>query len=534
MLRELEADDDNPYSQSTQSVHGHPSSFVPSMTSNNPSLSPANTPNDMPTMTLLYQPSQQLFQSSFQYNYTQSNRDSDVLPMLPTEEATQVHSTQKQYSFESDDKAITAEESTNKIHEDNTNKNEQHTSNKRTSPSDVDCDCIPPSSTANKQSSSSTSTSSNRDSDSESDNSSIASNDDKSIGEVTNKVHYNEIVSESDWYNALQEEPATASNKNTVCKNYPELWQVVGNYTECWSKNGWSRASDKKKKSHFKTMVVKHIVKKRHSENKNDHRDIYEMLTKENKKKNGKNAIMIYDKEAFERFATENWKLEADKNQNLPKDHINDTIRLFSIAAKSEYREKLMSLVRGKAMCREQMDGPTDYKTEIFEEFAEDFNDATEVFDKPQKSSGLSSIDLLNPNDSERISIERNAKFLYELWKKRMYEYKVGVKKWCSDTGGGSGDPLNFHNWDDLSVSDFANYGGGSGRAVRKEWMSYILLLDMKTEYAFSSSFEAPPEDAVVEDGMGEPTAKRQRQSETSVEEAGMEMFKKMGRVQML
>ena len=346
-------------------------------------------------------------------------------------------------------------------------------------------------------------------------------------------MNYNDIVSESDWYNALQE-PSTATNKNTVCKNYPVLWEVVGKYIDCWSKDGWTRASDKKKKSHFKTMVVKHIVKKRHSENKNDHRDIYDMLTKENKKNNGKNSVMIYEKEAFERFATENWKLEADKNQHAPKDHINDTIRLFSIAAKSEYREKLMSLVRGKAMCREQMDGPTDYKTEIFEEFAEDFNDPTEVFDKPQKSSGLSSIDLLNPNDSERISIERNAKFLYELWKKRMYEYKVGVKKWCSDTGGGSGDPLNFHNWDDLSVSDFANYGGGSGRAVRKEWMSYILLLDMKTEYAFSSSFEAPPEDAVVEDGMGEPTAKRQRQSETSVEEAGMEMFKKMGRVQML
>ena len=234
---------------------------------------------------------------------------------------------------------------------------------------------------------------------------------------------------------------------------------------------------------------------------------------------------MMYDKKAFESFASQNWKLKKNEIEEA-KDHVNDTIRLFSIAAKTEYRDKVISLMRGRAMTRDQLDGARSYITAIFEDFAEDFNNASRIFDKPEKSAGLLTIDQLDPNDQTRINIERDAKYLYQLWKKRMYEYKLGVKKWTSDTGGGSGNPLNFHNWDEVSVSEFGNYGGGSGRAIRKEWMAYILLLDMKTEYSFSSSFDPPPENAIVEDGAQPPPTKRQRVPEhhSAVEEAGLKM----------
>ena len=105
-------------------------------------------------------------------------------------------------------------------------------------------------------------------------------------------------------------------------------------------------------------------------------------------------------------------------------------------------------------------------------------------------------------------------------------EYKAGVKKWRSGTGGGSGNPINFHNWDDVSVFEFAGYGGGLGRAVRKEWLSYLLLLDMKTDFAFSASFESPPTEAVMEDGdvANQPRLKKLRTGslEDSTDELAM------------
>ena len=82
-----------------------------------------------------------------------------------------------------------------------------------------------------------------------------------------------------------------------------------------------------------------------------------------------------------------------------------------------------------------------------------------------------------------------------------MSEFKITVKKFTSDTGGGSGNPLHLLTWNDESLGDFANYGGGRGNAIRKIWLTYLLLLDIKTQYALSSSFNPPPKDAVLEDG---------------------------------
>ena len=69
---------------------------------------------------------------------------------------------------------------------------------------------------------------------------------------------------------------------------------------------------------------------------------------------------------------------------------------------------------------------------------------------------------------------------------------------------------------------------GGKGQAVRKEYLSYILMLDMKTEWAFSASFSRPPGHTVMDDGNAPKATKRQKVG-VEVDESTATMYQFLG-----
>ena len=312
-------------------------------------------------------------------------------------------------------------------------------------------------------------------------------------------IDYKSIVSKREWYNTIQE-VCKETTSNSYFIQFRKLWEMSNKYYEVWKKNKWEHAIRLSRGGNFKKKLVEKIVEQRELVSKSDFRSITDLLTEQNKNLRGR-QIMVYVKEEFEKYAWENWRVDRKKQASQIKPTSNDTIRFFHVAAIDVHREDLTYLTRGKATKRSDLDGSEKKEKEIIRRWAEVFADESKIFEIPEQIRGNEDFEALNPNDLSRIRIQRDAAFFESLYKKTMSEFKVAVKKWTSDTGGGSGNPLHMHKWDLTSLDEFANYGGGKGCAVRKVWLTYLLILDIKTSYGFSASFNPPPADTILEDG---------------------------------
>ena len=332
-------------------------------------------------------------------------------------------------------------------------------------------------------------------------------------------------VSKREWYNAIQETCQVKDHQNckSEYKKYPTIWKMATKYVKFWEQKGWDAVINISKNSHFKTKVVSYIVDQRETVSKSLFRDVTNLLTDSNRNLRG-SEIMLYLKESFEEHASETWKVDKQAESLMAKATINDTIRLFEVAAMDIHRDDLTLLTRGRADNRSHLDGAKTYKTEIFGRWKEIFEDESQTFQRPEKIRGLSEFDSLNPNELARIKITRDVKFYMALYKHNMAEFKISVKKWTSDTGGGSGNPLHMHSWNDASLNDFANYGGGQNSAVRKVWFTYLLILDIQTQYGFSASFSPPPPETVLEDGVDQ-NKTHSRTKQKGGERDGIEML---------
>ena len=321
------------------------------------------------------------------------------------------------------------------------------------------------------------------------------------IYDQNEKIDYDRIVSKRQWYNAIQE-PCKEKDENvqSYYKRYPTIWKMVDKYNKFWLKQKWERPCSYKVHANFKAIAVKYIVNQREKVSKSLFRDITNLLTNENKNLRGR-EILVYVKESFEEYAWNTYRIDLQARAKTMKATINDTIRLFEVAAIDVHRDDLTFLTRGRADHRSDLDGAQKREDEIFGRWKEVFEDESKVFQRPVQIRDLTEFENLDPNDLSRIKLIRDVNFYIGLYKRNMGEFKITVKKYTSDTGGGSGNPLHLLTWNEDSLNDFANYGGGKGNAIRKIWLTYLLLLDIQSQYAFSASFNPPPAETVMEDG---------------------------------
>ena len=162
----------------------------------------------------------------------------------------------------------------------------------------------------------------------------------------------------------------------------------------------------------------------------------------------------------------------------------------------------LLSLMRGKALCRSELDGARSNDVMIFDRISTQFNDKNLIVVPPNGFDTLDSKDEMNPNDEDRIKLSRSGTWLNVLYKKLMAEYKVAMYKWRSGTGGGSGTPKDYHKWNTRDAKLFSNYGGMKGGApVMKDYLGYMMMTDKDSGWAFLSTFQPAPKNTVLEDG---------------------------------
>ena len=166
----------------------------------------------------------------------------------------------------------------------------------------------------------------------------------------------------------------------------------------------------------------------------------------------------------------------------------------------NKHRKDLLSLEQGKAKTRREIDGAYSNEVQVFRRIAVDFNNEAIIVKRPKDADKLDT--KLDPNNKGRIAPGHHSLFLLGMYKTVvMGEYKITTYKWRKGTGGGPDFPENFHKWNLRDTKLFANYGGGKGTRIKKDYLAYILMVDIDCMYAFSSKFAPAPTDSVLEDG---------------------------------
>ena len=65
-------------------------------------------------------------------------------------------------------------------------------------------------------------------------------------------------------------------------------------------------------------------------------------------------------------------------------------------------------------------------------------------------------------------------------------------------TGGGSGAPENFSDWNERDGEIFADYGPWMGK---RDDLAWIYMLDKEIGFCFNNEHDPPPAESVLEDG---------------------------------
>ena len=109
---------------------------------------------------------------------------------------------------------------------------------------------------------------------------------------------------------------------------------------------------------------------------------------------------------------------------------------------------------------------------------------------------------------------------------KTIKEYNAAMKLWKLGTGGGSGAPENYCDWETRDGEYFATYGDDKDN--RKDYLAWIYVLDQQMNYAFDTVNDPAPDDTVTEDsiggGSGVMKGKKGQQLGTAIEKFGERM----------
>ena len=324
------------------------------------------------------------------------------------------------------------------------------------------------------------------------------------------------IVPTNLWNDAIQDHVSNIDDlkTKTLRLNFPKLWIIADMYATVWKKHGWHGPNKGSGNvTNFKNKIVNRIVTQRRPEALCRNADLVQSILEVRTKKSveeekaeleSHGEIYVYEKEVFIDYALRTYRKSPVAQLDSEADYtVNDIIRLVSVMSLNQHRSDLLSLSSGKSKARRDIDYPESKEMQFFGRVAADYNDEKVVVEMPPGANRLDSVKQMNPNDKTRIDLGRSPLYLKNLYKKIILgEYRRATHKWRKGTGGGPGAPENFHNWNQRDAKLFANYGGGKqGVRVKKDYLAYILMADIKCSYAFSSRFAPAPKDAVLEDG---------------------------------
>ncbi len=304
------------------------------------------------------------------------------------------------------------------------------------------------------------------------------------------------------WAKTLQENVSekfrNEHGKGTEKQRFPKIWGMVNKIYKHWVENNWEGVKQAKNPTDVKRKAAKYILANRSlkltSEILTDYLDeeYVSALDVEQTK------VLYLCRTQFHLWAKNNLKDSLEKRKELSKSTPSDHVRLFGIAALQENRDDLLALGRARNGTRADADGPLNLRDSIFFQWAQQFNDESLVLKSPDRAVFLDSYNKIDANDVDRMKIKRDHNWIATLWKKVLSDYNAASKLWKMGTGGGSGAPENFSDWNERDGEIFADYGPWTGK---RDDLAWINMLDKEIGFCFNNEHDPPPAESVLEDG---------------------------------
>ena len=291
-----------------------------------------------------------------------------------------------------------------------------------------------------------------------------------------------------EWMAALQDQEVKSGSN--VREKWPLLWKVVCKYYRYFLEMDYETAKNSSNQTDFKKTVLQNILENRVRV------DTHVMpLAEDNQLPSDKKKssfIYYYRQTTFEEYASKTYKTDERKKLNPT---VNDTLRLFGIAALGKHRDALARIAMAKDGTRLESDWPEDTITRIFRAFAVDFNNLDLDLPEPKRAVYLGSYRSMDPNDMMRIIIERDWPFLKNLYFRTLKKYSKALNNFQKNTGGGPGDPENLLDWKERDDEQFASYGGKDG-----DMLAWIFMIDKQIGFFFNAINNSAPSETVMED----------------------------------
>ena len=302
------------------------------------------------------------------------------------------------------------------------------------------------------------------------------------------------------WFLAIQSEPEENPTFNTIRCTFPSIWAMVLKFLKEWKELGWYKPNNPGSNStNLKEKIVENITKTRKiTKRDNIPSCVLNLLIRQQGSTALKSHYQWYCLDDILLWSESQYKTNLLEASNKDKPTVNDIIRLFSIATAENNRDIVTSLGYGKAFKRSELDASMSLFDSAMQKWAIEFNNTSHYFRTPGRASHLASFHLLDPNDPDRIIIERDYVWIGRVYKKVLAEYNVAFRRWTKGTGGGSGSEENFENWETREkLEEFANYAQNGS----VDYLAYLLMLDKKANYVINTINDEAPAHTVREDG---------------------------------
>ena len=322
------------------------------------------------------------------------------------------------------------------------------------------------------------------------------------------------VISIEEWIVAIQEEqravtPVRATTITSYPKLYPKLWKLVGTLNEHWISEKWEIPLKAKNKTDFKRKVIKKIINMREKKTfgrlREDIRLLYPKTAKTAK-------VFVLSLADYMAHATEHYKVDKAATEERLLATVNDKLRLAGILALHNNRDDTIKLGRGKGTVRADVDCAMGWKDSIFHRFAMQMSDIGLVLGIPDRAKYLHSFGRMDPNDWARVDIRRDYKWVSILYRSLMTDYSKSLKNWQKGTGGGSGYPENYSDWNERDAELFTNYAS----AGKGDYLAWIYMLDQKEGFIFNIANAPAPDDSILADGVAGGTQEGTRGTESS------------------
>ncbi len=318
------------------------------------------------------------------------------------------------------------------------------------------------------------------------------------------------ICTEEEWISTIQEvydEAGEASpSKRTYATRYPRLWKLVGKFVKAWKDAQWEHPMKCSNGTVFKQKVIRAIIKDRKYFRKNELPPVAKI--KYDEMFPNFREVFYYPLSSFEAYAQAEWQHDLARIEREQKATGNDALRIIGIALRNENRDDLNLLNAGKTYFRKQVDGALSRNSSIFHRFKQQFNDTEIVLDTPDRAPMLTSYVEINLNAHDHIDISRDGDWLEDLYFSTMRDYRSAMVKWKQGTGGGSGAPENYADWNKRDDWTFAEYGGHKG-----DILSVIYMMDKDAGFPLLEIYDDAPASSTAEDGVAPSPTKRAKRA---------------------